>query len=87
MSNKNKSKFSFIKPAVYKIKVQGDVNVSWSERLAGLQIIKEESENNKPISVLIGQINDQAALSGILNALYENHLSIISVNLLEDRNE
>ena len=84
------SNFSFKKPAIYKIKVQGNLNTRytrWSERLGGLQISVEKSGDKDPVSVLIGQINDQAALSGILNALYENHLSIISVNLLEDRNE
>ena len=54
MTKKTKSKFSFIKPAVYRLKVHGDLNASWSEQLAGLQIIKEESENNELISVLIG---------------------------------
>lgn len=86
MNQKVTSKFSFIKPAVYKIKVLGDLNVSWSERLGGLQINIEKSKDRDPVSVLIGQINDQSALSGILNTLYENHLTIISVNMLKVEN-
>lgn len=87
MTKNTSSKFSFVKPAVYKIKVQGDLNTSWIERLGGLQINVEKSGDKEPVSVLIGQINDQAALSGVLNTLYENHLMIISVNILKDSNE
>lgn len=83
MTKTTTSKFSFIKPAVYKIKVLGDLNLSWSERLGGLQISVEKPKDRDPVSLLIGQINDQSALSGILNALYENHFTIISVNMLK----
>ena len=86
MTKKSSSEFSFIKPAVYKIKVLGDLNVSWSERLGGLQISVERSGDKEPVSVLIGQMNDQSALSGVLNTLYENHLTIISVNMLKVEN-
>lgn len=81
---KTNPEFSFTKAAVYKIKVLGDLNVSWSERLGGLQISVERSEDKEPVSVLIGQMNDQSALSGVLNTLYENHLTIISVNMLKE---
>ena len=87
MTKNTSSKFSFVKPAVYKIKVLGDLNASWTERLGGLQINVQKSGDKGPVSVLIGQMNDQAALSGVLNTLYENHLTIISVNMLEDSNE
>ncbi len=82
--DKYKPEFSFTKAAVYKIKVNGDLSRNLSERLAGLQINVERFRGKGPISVLIGQINDQAALAGILNTLYELHLSIISVNMLMD---
>ena len=87
MTTNTSSKFSFVKPAVYKIRVHGDLNASWTERLGGLQINVQKSGDKEPVSVLIGQMNDQAALSGVLNTLYENHLTIISVNMLKDSNE
>ena len=87
MLKNNMSKFSFIKPAVYKIKVQGDLKPSLSERLSGLQITKEIPGDLDSVSVLIGQISDQAALSGVLNTLYENHITIISVNMLKNNDE
>ena len=77
--------FKFQSPAVYKIKINGAINESWSERLGGMQINVERSKGSEPVTILIGQINDQTALSGVLNTLYENHLSIISVNMLNEK--
>jgi hypothetical protein len=36
------------------------------------------------VTVLQGRVSDQAALSGILNTLYELHLPLISVQYLGD---
>lgn len=82
--NKVLSEFSFRKPAIYKIEVQGEINENIFERLGGMQININRSQSKKTTSVLIGQINDQSALSGLLNTLYEYQLSILSVNLLKD---
>ena len=76
------SKFSFISPAIYKIQVHGDLKASMAERLVGLQITNNNPGDLNSVTLIIGQINDQAALSSILNTLYENHITIISVNLL-----
>jgi hypothetical protein len=76
--------FKFQSPAVYKIKVDGVINENWSERLGGMQITVLKSKDANPSSLLIGRINDQTTLSGVLNTLYENHLSILSVKMLDD---
>ena len=85
--NTQKTKISFAGSAIYKIKVQGVIDRSWSERLGGMQIHVERPENGEPESVLIGRIEDQSALSGILNSLFEMHLTIISLYILEDSQE
>ncbi len=85
MTNKNEFEFRFQKPAMYKIKVQGELKEKWSERLQGLQINIEKSPGKKPVSILVGQINDQAALSGVLNALYEFNMTIIAVHMLKSK--
>ena len=82
MARKIEPEFSFQKPAMYKIQVQGVLKESWSERLQGMQINVERNRDEKPESILVGQINDQAALSGVLNTLYEFHMTIISVQIL-----
>ena len=75
--------FYFKKSAIYKIVVEGELDDSWSDRL-GLQITVQKKTGKKPKSMLVGYIADQAALSGILNSLYDMHLTVISVNMLID---
>jgi hypothetical protein len=76
--------FSFRKPAVYKIIVQGEMDENWSDRLGGMQISVTREKDNQPQTELIGKINDQAALSGVLNTLYDFQFAIISLNILKE---
>ncbi len=84
MKSKIKPEFSFVKPSVYKIKVNEHLHYNLSEKLGGMQINLTQTKGNGLVTILVGQINDQAALSGILNTLYELHFTIISVNMLLD---
>ena len=83
-SEKTTSEFSFRKPAVYKIIVQGEMDENWSDRLGGMQISVTREKDNQPQTELIGKINDQAALSGVLNTLYDFQFTIISLNILKE---
>lgn len=74
----NKSKFSFSQPATYQIRVLGKVPESYAERISGMAVTYQESKE-KVITTLIGELRDQAALSGILNSLYELHMTVLSV--------
>ncbi len=79
------STFSFSKPAIYQIRVLGKVPSSWSERLSGMDL----SYRNKKSGVettLVGKMSDQAQLAGLLNSLYEIHMSVISVKKLNSKN-
>ena len=71
----------FKKKAIYKIIVKGVVNKELSNSLLGMQIYKDRI--NMAESSIVGVISDQAALSGILNTLYQKHLTVISLNILE----
>jgi hypothetical protein len=53
-------------PAVYVIRVSGILDEKWSDYLGG-------------ITILEGELIDQAALLGVLNALYDYHYPLISV--------
>lgn len=85
MSLKSTSKrgFSFSEPATYQIKVLGELQKEWSDRLKGMQIIIKQENDKKPVSVLTGQMSDQTDLSGVLNTLYELHLTVLSVKMLK----
>ena len=61
MTHQIEPEFSFQKPAMYKIQVLGELKVSWSERLQGMQINIERSPDAKPESTLIGQYGGRAS--------------------------
>lgn len=73
-----------IKASLYQIKVLGELHADWSEKFAGLDITVEQKKNKKTVSALVGRLKDQAELSEILNALYNLHMSILSVERLND---
>lgn len=76
--------FNFKKAAIYKIVVNGMIDESWSDRYSGMQISIERKKGKAIITTLVGEIRDQAALSGILTNLYEMHMTVISVNMLSE---
>ena len=75
--------FTFDKPGKYRVVVEGVVNESWAERLGGMKIDTCTHWDNKQITTLVGEMVDQSALSGVLNTLYELHLTLLSVDYLK----
>ncbi len=72
----------FSKSAIYQIAVIGNLDKSWSSRLASMQISLERNLGLRNEYLLIGKLKDQAELNGILNTLYDLHLTLKSVKLL-----
>lgn len=72
------------RPATYAIRCEGELDASWSERLGGMKLTVERGRDGKPVTLLVGELTDQAALSGVLNALYELRLRVLSVRLVDE---
>ena len=70
-------------PATYRIRVQGHLDDSWSDRLGGMVISRAYTKENKPITILVGHLLDQAALSGVLNALYNLRMPLLSAENMD----
>jgi len=70
-------------PATYRIEVAGHLAESWSDRLAGMCITSRKKSDQTTVTTLDGQLRDQAELSGVLNRLYDLHLSILKVEVVE----
>jgi hypothetical protein len=68
----------------YRICVKGFLDESWSERFNGMAINNMAIGNITPLTALVGTLEDQNALIGVLNSLYEFHLPLVSVELLDD---
>ncbi|CAB1081635.1 hypothetical protein D1AOALGA4SA_9281 [Olavius algarvensis Delta 1 endosymbiont] len=80
---KEPATYAFDRPGNYRIRVLGLLDESWSGRLGGLRIRQCELKNREePVTELIGKMRDQAELSGVLNTLYELHLTLRSVEYL-----
>jgi hypothetical protein len=71
-------------PARYRIKVQGTLRAEWAENVGGLTVTSVNMASDIPETTLEGHIQDQAALTGLLVALYELHLPLMSVEYLKE---
>jgi hypothetical protein len=76
------NRFAFDSPATYRIGVQGRIPARWCDRLEGMTVTERASETEPPVTTLLGELSDQAALAGVLNTLYELHLPVLSVERL-----
>lgn len=72
----------FEKPATYRIRVTGHIDDSLSGHLGGMIITRAFTADSRPITILVGHVQDQASLSGVLNELYEMHLPLLTVESL-----
>ncbi len=71
-----------MRPGNYRLRVQGFLDKKWSERLGGLRITTSKTGDGKYVTVLEGQVRDQAELAGVLSTLYQRHLTLLSVEHL-----
>jgi len=72
----------FEKPATYRIRVLGHIDDSLSDQLGGMIITRAFTADSQPLTILVGHMRDQAALSGVLNELYDLHLPLLTVESL-----
>jgi hypothetical protein len=79
--------FEFGGPAHYRIVVQGALDPSYTDRLAGMSITTAEEDVRPSRTILVGQLRDQAELSGVLDTLYGLHLPIVEVTKIEAQSE
>jgi hypothetical protein len=50
-----------------------------------MTVTEQVAEAELPVSILLGELVDQAALAGVLNTLYELHLPVLSVERLSEQ--
>jgi hypothetical protein len=68
---------------IYRVKVKGKLDPGWSERMQGMRIAIEDSKEHGAVTILEGPLRDQAALSGVLNTLYELHFPVLLVEMFQ----
>lgn len=63
----------------YRITVEGRIDPSWSDWLAGMEIVSREQAGGMQVTLLSGVMLDQVALRGLLNRLWDLNLVLRSV--------
>jgi hypothetical protein len=80
----NEKRFRLWTTATYRIEVEGHLDELRSDHLAGMRITASKKSDQKTVTTLIGRLRDQAELSGVLNSLYEMHMPILKVEVVND---
>jgi hypothetical protein len=68
--------------ATYQITVRGKVDTKFMNRLNNLSVSHTETDD-LTLTTLTGTIQDQAALNGLLNILYDHQYSVISLQKID----
>jgi hypothetical protein len=78
----NQTKLELYQPARYRICVRGILDAGWADIFAGLAISGDSTAGHGPVTILTGQVLDQAMLVGVINGLYSLGLPLLSVEWL-----
>ena len=74
----DEKRYSFDKQIRCRICVEGPLHEDWSERLGGLRITRG-TLRGQAVTELTGQLCDQTELAGVLDSLYNLHVTILLV--------
>ena len=85
MPKPQKNRLQFDSPARYQIRVQGRIDARYSDRVEGMAISLPATGKEQLVTILEGELLDQASLAGVLTTLYELHLPVLSVKCLSSQ--
>ena len=71
----------FDQPAKYCITVASYLDVGWVNYVHGMTI-ENHRDRERPVATVTGHLPDQAALLGVLNVLYDGHITVLAVERL-----
>jgi hypothetical protein len=82
MSKLSRNPIPYDQPAAYQIRVRGRIDPTMSDLLGGMTISPDTVDTDQTVTTLFGELGDQASLAGVLNTLYELHLTVLLVKRL-----
>ncbi len=68
---------------IYRITISGTLDANWSKWFSGLTVQCDTAADGTPLTVLTGEVRDQAALRGILNKVWDLNLTLVAVTQIE----
>lgn len=75
-------KLNMYAPAVFAIRIHGEIGKNWAEYLGARTIFTERRESGFPVTVLTTEAVDQAGLIGMINHVNMLGLPLVSVQCL-----
>jgi hypothetical protein len=66
--------------ATYRIRVAAVLGEEWTDRTQGMTVSVRRSESGDAFTELVGELVDEAALMGVLDALYTHGAPLLSVD-------
>ena len=72
-------KLNMYDPAVFAIRIQGEIGEDWAEYFGAQTISVEQGEAGFPVTVLTTEPQDQAGLVGLINHVNMLGLPLVSV--------
>lgn len=72
---------------IYQIRVQGNVDPSWSDWFNGMEVSSEILPDAGCITEFTGPVEDQATLRGVLNHIWDLNLIVLSVIQIQPEGE
>ena len=74
---------SLFETTMYRISILGTLDKNWSDYCGGMTIEHQNFLDQYPVTILTGHLPDQAALLGVINALYDMGCPLLSVECVE----
>jgi hypothetical protein len=82
MSEENQNSISRDHAATYRIEVQGALDPSWAETYGDLHLERRLNGDGIAITMITGELPDQAALAGLLGVTFMLGMPLLSVACL-----
>jgi hypothetical protein len=70
-------------PASYRIEVVGHLNIQKATWFEGLVVTNDYDDNGTPVTIISGEVTDQAMLHGLLTCIRDLGLPLLAVNRIE----
>ena len=77
-----RKKLNMYESSVFAIRIQGELDEDWSEYFGAQSMSVEVNEAGFPVTTIISEPVDQAALIGIINRLNDIALPLVSIECL-----
>lgn len=84
--NTNNKQVHAWQSANYQIKVDGFIESHFSDSFAGMTIQSQLRNDHTAVTLLTGYVLDQSQLIGVLTALFNMRLPILSIDMIDEKN-